>query len=59
MFSNNVNRIEQQKYYLKSILKENRRNRNKIDHGWDDKVNTLLHKYDIKHEVFFVENQMD
>ena len=51
-FSNNVNRIRKHKKSLKSILKGYRCNRNKIDRGLEDKVNTLLHKFDIKREFF-------
>ena len=51
-FSNNVNRIRKHKKSLKSILKGYRCNRNKIDRGLEDKVNTLLHKFDITYEVF-------
>ena len=52
VFSNNVNRIRKHKKSLKSILKGYRCNRNKIDRGLEDKVNTLLHKFDIKREFF-------
>ena len=34
-------------------MKECRCNRNKKGHGSEDKINTLLHKYDIKPEVIF------
>ena len=38
---------------LKSILKEYRCNRNKIDRGLEGKINTFLHKYDIKRDFFW------
>ena len=38
---------------LKAILKDGRYNRNRPDCGLEDKVNTLLHTFDIKREVFF------
>ena len=34
-------------------MKDGRSNRNRSDRGLEDKVNTLLHKFDIKREVFF------
>ena len=54
MFSINVNRIRKHRNNLKSILKECRYNRNKTDCGLEDKVNSLLHKFDIKRAVVFV-----
>ena len=47
IFSNDINRIRKFKNNLKSILKKCRCNRNKTYHGLEDKINTLLHKYDI------------
>ena len=52
-FSNNVHIIRKHKNNLRSILKECRCNRNKIDSGLEDKINMLLHKYDIKREGFW------
>ena len=52
VFSNDVNRIRKHKNNLKQILKEYRCNRNKTARGLEDKINTLLHNYDIKREVF-------
>ena len=54
IFSNGVNRIRKHKNNLKCILKDCRYNRNKIDRGFEDKVKSLLHKFDIKREVFLV-----
>ena len=48
--------IRKHKNYLKSILKGCRYKRNKIDGGLEDNINTLLHKYDIKREVFLMES---
>ena len=53
IFSNNVHIIRKHKNNLRSILKECRCNRNKIDSRLEDKINTLLHKYDIKREGFW------
>ena len=53
IFSNDVNRIRKHKNNLKLILKDGRSNRNRADCGLEAKINTLLHKFDIKHEVFF------
>ena len=50
--SNDVNMIRNHTNCLKSILKEYRCNRNKIDRGLEGKINTFLHKYDIKREFF-------
>ena len=50
IFSNYVKKIRKHKNYLKYILNECRCNRNKIDYGLHGKMNTLLHKYDIKRE---------
>ena len=33
-------------------MKDERSNRNRDDLGLEDKVNTLLHRFDIKREVF-------
>ena len=33
---------------LKTILEEGRSNRNRVDCGLEDKINSLLHKFDIK-----------
>ena len=52
VFSNDVNRIRKYKNNLKLILKDERSNRNRDDLGLEDKVNTLLHRFDIKREVF-------
>ena len=53
VFSNDVNKIRKHKYKLKTILKVGRSDRNRADHGLEDKVNSLLYKFDIKREVFF------
>ena len=53
IFSNRVNRIRKHKDNLKLILKDWRSNRNRADRGLEDKINILLHKFDIKREVFF------
>ena len=34
-------------------MKYGRFNCNRADRGLEDKINTLLHKFDIKYEVFF------
>ena len=34
-------------------MKDKRYNLNKADRGIEDKVNTILHKFDIKREIFF------
>ena len=52
VFSNDVNKIRKHKCNLKIILKDGRSDRNRADHGLKDKVNTLLHNFDIKREVF-------
>ena len=54
VFSNDVNKIRKYKCNLKIILKDGRSDRNRTDHDLEDKVNTLLHKFDMKREVFFV-----
>ena len=51
--SNDVNMIRNHTNCLESILKEYRCNRNKIDRGLEGKINTFLHKYDIKREFFW------
>ena len=53
MFNNKINRIRKHKNNLKLILKDGRSNRNRADHGLEDKINSLLHSFDIKREVFF------
>ena len=52
VFSNDVDKIRKHKWNLKTILKVVRSDRNRADHGLEDKVNFLLHKFDIKREVF-------
>ena len=44
--------LEKYNCNLKTILKSSRSGRNRADHGLEDKVNSLLHKFDIKREVF-------
>ena len=56
VFSNGFNKIRKHKYNLKTILKDGRYDRNKADHGLEDKVNYLLHQFDIKREVSLVVN---
>ena len=56
IFSNDVNKIRKYKCNLKKILKDGRSDRNRADHDLEDKVNTLLHKFDIKREVFLEVN---
>ena len=56
IFSNDVNRIRKHKNNLKLILKDGWSNRNRPDRGLEVKANTLLHKFDITREVFFVVN---
>ena len=51
IFSNNDNKIRKHKNNLKSILKECPCNRNKKYRGLEDKINMLLHEYDMKREV--------
>ena len=46
-------KIRKHKNNLKLILKDRRSNRNRVDHRLEDKVNTLVHKFDITREVFF------
>ena len=53
IFSNDVNKIRKYKCNLKKILKDGRSDRNRADHGLEDKVNSLPHKFDIKRELFF------
>ena len=53
VFSNNVNKIRKYKCNLKTILTDGRSDQNGADHGLKDKVNSLLHNFDIKREVFF------
>ena len=53
IFSYDVNIIRKHKNNLKLILKDGRSNRNRVDRGLEEKVNTLLHKFVIKREVFF------
>ena len=55
-FSNDVNKIRKYKCNFKTILKDGRSDRNRADHGLEDKVNVLLHKFDIKREVFLEVN---
>ena len=50
VFSNDVNKIRKHKCNVKTILKDGRFDRNRVDHGLEDKVNSLLHKFDIKCE---------
>ena len=59
IFSNAVNRIRKYNINLKLILKECRYNRNKTNRGLEDKIKTLLHKYDIKCEVSSVVSWME
>ena len=53
IFSNDVNRIRKHENNIKLILKDTRSNRNRAGHGLEDKVNLLLHKFDIKRKEFF------
>ena len=53
MHCNDVYRIRKHKTNLKLMLKDGCFDRNRADRGLEDKINTLLHKYDIKREVFF------
>ena len=55
IFNNDTNRIRKHKNYLKSILKKYGYDRNKIDRRLEDKMNSLLHKYDIKPDFFWRE----
>ena len=52
VFSNDVNKFRKHNCNLKTILKSGRSGRNRADHGLEDKVNSLLYKFDIKREVF-------
>ena len=45
--------IRKHNNYLKSISKECRCNRNKIDRRLVKKINTLLHKYDINVKYYW------
>ena len=51
VFSNDVNKIRKHKCNLKTMLKDGRSDRNRADIGLENKVNSLLHKFDIKREV--------
>ena len=53
MYCNDVYRIRKHKTNLKLMLKDGCFDRNRADRGLEDKINTLLHKYDIKREVCF------
>ena len=53
MVSNDVNRIRKHKNNFKSIFKGCRCNRNKIDRGLVETISTLIHKYNIKCDLFF------
>ena len=48
IFSNDINRMKKYKNNLRATLNDFRCNRNKVDRGLEDKINILLHKYDIK-----------
>ena len=52
VFSNYINKIRKQKCNLKTILKDGRSDRNRANHGLEDKEKSLLHKVDIKREVY-------
>ena len=47
MFNNKINRIRKHKNNLKLILKDGRSNLNRPDRGLEDKINTLLHMFNI------------
>ena len=51
VFSNDVNKFRKHNCNLKTILKSGHSGRNRADHGLEDKVNSLLHKFDIKPEI--------
>ena len=59
IFSNDINIIRKYKNNLKLMLKECRYNRNKTDRGLEEKINTLVHEYDIKREVLSVVSWME
>ena len=44
--------LESTRITFKYMLEECHYNRNKTDNRLEDKMNTLLHKYDIKREAF-------
>ena len=56
IFSNYVNRIRKHKNNLKVIPKDGLSNRNRVDRRLEDKITTLLHKFNIKCEIFLVVN---
>ena len=58
IFNHDDDRIRKHKSSSSTSLKEHCCNRNDIDCGLEDKINMSLHKYDIRHEVFFKENLM-
>ena len=51
VFSNDVNKIRKHKCNLKTMLKDGRSDRNRADIGLENKVNSLLHKFDSKRGV--------
>ena len=52
MYFIDVIKFRKHKNHLNIILKQCRCNRNKVDRGLKDNINILLHKFDIKCEVF-------
>ena len=52
MFSNDINVIRKNKYNLSAIMEEQRCNRNEINREFNDNINILLHKYNIKRDFF-------
>ena len=52
MFSNDINVIRKNKYNLGAIMEEQRCNRNEINREFNDNINILLHKYNIKRDFF-------
>ena len=53
IFSNDVSKIRRYKFKLKEILKDGRRQRNRVEFGLEEKTCSLLQMYRIKREVWF------
>ena len=53
IFSNNVSKIKWYKFTLKNILKEGRRQRNRVEFDLEEKICALLQMYHIKREAWF------
>ena len=53
IFSNNVSKIKRYKFTLKKILKEGRRQRNRVEFDLEEKICSLIQMYHIKREAWF------